>query len=137
MPVSSLANSSARRVVSRAARFLEASQETTAQGRPWRAVDGAKAMDGDSRSKHSGGHEDRRRRPLVSVIVPTHNRPETLAEALQSIVTQTYSSIEIIVINDGGRDVKDVVRQYASQRDIRYIHLLEKKGRSAARNVGI
>jgi len=94
-------------------------------------------MERDGRVKHLGGHEDRRRGPLVSVIVPTYNRPETLVEALQSIVTQTYSSIEIIVVNDGGRDVKDVVLRYASQSDVRYIHLPENKGRSAARNIGI
>jgi glycosyltransferase involved in cell wall biosynthesis len=101
------------------------------------AVEGAKAMDRDRRVKHSGEHEDRRHGPLVSVIVPTYNRPETLAEALQSIVTQTYSSIEVIVVNDGGRDVRNVILRYASQRDIRYIHLLDNKGRSAARNIGI
>ncbi len=48
--------------------------------------------------------------PLVSIIVRTKNRPVLLAEALQSIAEQTYPKIEIIVVNDGGDDVSEVIR---------------------------
>jgi len=52
---------------------------------------------------------------LVSVIVPTRNRPETLGEARQSIAAQTYSPIEVVVVNDGGRDVQDAISRYSSK----------------------
>ncbi|MGZ9148858.1 MAG: glycosyltransferase family 2 protein, partial [Candidatus Deferrimicrobiaceae bacterium] len=48
-------------------------------------------------------------RPLVSVIVPTYNRPEMLADCLRSILHQTYPNVEIIVVNDGGVDVKKII----------------------------
>jgi len=76
-------------------------------------------------------------RRLVSVIVPTRNRPETLGEALQSIAAQTYSPIEVVVVNDGGRDVQDVISRYSSKCSLNYIPLENNKGRSAARNIAI
>lgn len=50
--------------------------------------------------------------PLVSVIVPTYNRPVELAELLESLSRQTFRSFEVIVVNDGGRSVEPVVRLY-------------------------
>ena len=70
----------------------------------------------------------------VSVIVPTYNRPEILKRALKSVAEQTHQNIEIIVINDGGVDVSDVVNQF---ENVVYISKQENKGLPAARNTGI
>ena len=40
--------------------------------------------------------------PLVSVIIPTYNRPDYLKEAIESAVGQTYQTIEVIVADDCG-----------------------------------
>jgi glycosyltransferase involved in cell wall biosynthesis len=47
---------------------------------------------------------------MVSVIVPTLDRPDTLRQAIESILQQTYRDFEIIVVNDGGRDVAALVQ---------------------------
>lgn len=74
--------------------------------------------------------------PLVSVIVPTHNRPEMLREAVSSILHQSLSSLEVVVVNDGGDDLTELLD---SMRDDRIVHLRlpERRERSAARNAGI
>ncbi len=75
--------------------------------------------------------------PLVSIIVRTRDRPELLREALESIVHQTYPNIEIIVVNDGGCDVKPVIDACSEQRSIVCINHKESCGRSAAANSGL
>jgi GT2 family glycosyltransferase/tetratricopeptide (TPR) repeat protein/MoaA/NifB/PqqE/SkfB family radical SAM enzyme len=75
--------------------------------------------------------------PLVSVIVPTYNRPDMLAEAIKSIQEQTYPNIEIIVINDAGEDVKSVVSKLNSKGRITHIAHTRNLGLAAARNTGI
>ncbi len=47
--------------------------------------------------------------PLVSVIVPTYNRPDMLVATIQSILDQTYKDHEIIVVNDCGLEVEGIV----------------------------
>jgi GT2 family glycosyltransferase/Flp pilus assembly protein TadD/MoaA/NifB/PqqE/SkfB family radical SAM enzyme len=75
--------------------------------------------------------------PLVSVIVPTFNRPEMLKETLKSILDQTYATFEIIVVNDYGEDVSNVVNDLNPRGNIRYIRHETNKGLAAARNTGI
>lgn len=48
--------------------------------------------------------------PVVSVIVPTFNRPQYLSKALASVLQQSYRSLQVIVINDGGEDGHPFVR---------------------------
>lgn len=71
--------------------------------------------------------------PLVSVIVPTFNRPAFLAEALRSLQSQTYPNLEIIVVNDGGIDV----RHLCTDPRILYLAHKKSKGPSAARNTAL
>mgnify|MGYP000843546243 FL=1 len=73
---------------------------------------------------------------LVSIIIPTFNRPDLLYEAVKSCVSQTYSNLEIIVVNDGGEDVGKVINSFLDSR-IKYIIHEKNKGLSAARNTGI
>lgn len=54
--------------------------------------------------------------PLVSVIVPTYNRPAMLRDALASIEAQTFQDFEILVINDGGEDVEGIAKEYPKVR---------------------
>ena len=75
--------------------------------------------------------------PLVSVIVRTKDRPSLLANALKSIAQQTYANLEIIVVNDGGQDVRAVVNALAGDIPVVYIHHEKSKGRSAAANSGL
>jgi hypothetical protein len=50
--------------------------------------------------------------PLVSVIIPTHNRPADLRAALHAVAAQTYPCVEAIVVNDCGSPVADVVAEF-------------------------
>lgn len=80
---------------------------------------------------HAGAPADA---PLVSVVVATYNRPELLAASLASIERQTYPSLEIIVVNDGGSDVRDVVGRFPRAR---LIEQPSNGGPAAARNRGL
>ena len=77
--------------------------------------------------------------PLVSVITRTQNRPDYLREAIRSVVSQTYSNIELIVVNDGGKCCKALVKEEATGhiRQFYYQHLEQQAGRSHAANVGL
>ena len=76
-------------------------------------------------------------RPLVSIIMPTYNRPQMLLLALESIVKQTYPNWEVIVVNDGGEDVGNVLSTVFAGEEIVYVRLPKNHERSYARNVGI
>jgi glycosyltransferase involved in cell wall biosynthesis len=76
--------------------------------------------------------------PLVSVIVPAYNAERTISKTLHSVVTQSYTNIEIIVVDDGSEDnTASVVRSF-SRRDSR-IQLFQQPnlGVARARNLGI
>lgn len=75
---------------------------------------------------------------LVSVIIPVYNVNSYLTEALDSVLCQTYSRLEIIVIDDGSTDGSELICDEYSRRDprIRLIHQ-KNQGLSAARNAGL
>jgi len=75
--------------------------------------------------------------PLVSVIIPTRDRPEWLRRAVESVLGQTYPHVETIIVNDAGSDVGDLVQVLRSRGDITYVQLARCLERSAARNAGI
>jgi GT2 family glycosyltransferase len=74
--------------------------------------------------------------PRVSVIIPTQNRHTLLARALESLSAQSYRDFEVIVVNDGGLDVAEVVGRHWGV-DVRLVNHEVNRGRSAARNTGI
>ncbi|MDD1764949.1 MAG: glycosyltransferase family 2 protein [Methanomassiliicoccales archaeon] len=71
---------------------------------------------------------------LVSVIIPTYNRPELLARAIRSAIGQTYRDLEIIVVDDGSQ--RQVVEGVGDTR-VKYLKHESNEGVSAARNTGI
>ena len=75
---------------------------------------------------------------LVSVIIPVCNIQLYLAEAIESVVNQTYSNLDIILVDDGSTDSSGVICDTYAARDsrIRVIHQ-ENKGLSGARNAGL
>ena len=75
--------------------------------------------------------------PLVSVIVPTYNRPEQLVATLKSILAQTYTPVEIVVVNDCGTDVERTISSLNPNRSITYVKHGMNRGLAAARNTGI
>lgn len=74
-------------------------------------------------------------RPRVSVVIPTYNSAATVKEAIESVLAQTYSNFEVVVIDDGSTDeTPSVMRQFGARiRSFRQ----ENQGVSAARNTGI
>jgi glycosyltransferase involved in cell wall biosynthesis len=71
--------------------------------------------------------------PLVSAIVPVYNGERFLAAALDSILAQNYSPLEVIVVDDGSTDRS---AEIAQARPVRYI-FQENAGVAAARNTGL
>ena len=77
--------------------------------------------------------------PKFSIIIPTYNRKDLLRErSLKSLLNQTLKDFEVIVVNDGGEDVSDVIEEYKNKGlNIKYLTYKENKGPSYARNRGI
>ncbi len=76
--------------------------------------------------------------PLISVIVRTLNRPHLLRIALQSLAEQTYSRIEVIVVNDGGENVTKLIDSLGHLFEkFHYVVHEETRGRSSAANTGL
>jgi Glycosyl transferase family 2 len=75
--------------------------------------------------------------PTVSVIVPAYNTAPYIADTIASILTQTYTDYEIVVVNDGSPDTPALEAALAPFRGrIRYI-VQQNRGLSGARNTGI
>jgi glycosyltransferase involved in cell wall biosynthesis len=59
--------------------------------------------------------------PLVSVVIPTYNRAEMLHRAVESVCSQDYKNLEIIIIDDGSTDnTTDIVKGFDDKRIILY-----------------
>jgi glycosyltransferase involved in cell wall biosynthesis len=75
--------------------------------------------------------------PLVSVVMPTKDRPELLQYALESLLSQSYNNWEAIVVNDGGCEIEAIIKKLDPDNRIRYIKLPVSKGHSFARNIAL
>ena len=85
------------------------------------------------------GLRDLMRPPLVSVVIPTHNRAAVLRDALDSVYAQEGLGrdfeLEVIVVDDASTDsTPNLISQYSATK---YIRLPTNRGASAARNAGI
>ena len=75
--------------------------------------------------------------PFVSVIMPTYNKAEYLRLTLTGFQMQTYTSFEIVVVDDGSTDhTREVIESFAEVLNIRAVHQ-KNSGRSASRNAAL
>lgn len=73
--------------------------------------------------------------PAVDILMPTYNGRRYIRNAIKSILNQTYRNWTLVVVNDGGEDVRDILEEFHDDR-IKYI-ITEHKGKAGALNVGI
>ena len=77
---------------------------------------------------------------LVSIIIPTYNRVDLIGETLDSVIAQTYTNWECIVVDDGSTDYTEELLEYYCERDNRIKYVLRpknlKKGANSCRNYG-
>ena len=72
--------------------------------------------------------------PLVSVLMPAFNAEKHIAQAIESILQQTYSHFELLILDDGSTDrTKEIIDQFDDGRIVR-IDLTENQGLVRARN---
>jgi glycosyltransferase involved in cell wall biosynthesis len=75
--------------------------------------------------------------PTVSVVIPAYNQANYLAEAVQSVLDQTYANLEVIVVNDASTDHTDEVMDKYNDPRIKYLVHSENRYAASARNTGI
>jgi glycosyltransferase involved in cell wall biosynthesis len=74
---------------------------------------------------------------LVSVIIPTYNRAETVSRAIDSVLDQSHDDLEVLVVDDGSTDdTESVLESYDDER-VRPIYHETNQGANVARNTGI
>lgn len=73
----------------------------------------------------------------VSIIIPTYNRAAVLITSIQSVLQQTYTDFELLIVDDGSTDNTDIIVESIHDNRIRYLKIPENKGVAAARNEGI
>lgn len=84
----------------------------------------------------SGCHAE----PLVSVIMPVHNGSFFVAQAIESILSQTYKNFEFVIVNDHSQDnTFAIIEKYRQNypKKIKVIHLSKRRGAYGAANVAI
>jgi hypothetical protein len=79
---------------------------------------------------------DKKAEPVVSVIIPTFNRPQYLHRAVASVLRQSFRQLQIIVINDGGVSVSDIVNSFRDPR-LTLIDRRENLGKAYSLNEAI
>jgi len=74
-------------------------------------------------------------KPVLTIVIPTFNRADFLKESIQSVLSQTFTDFELIVVDDGSTDpTREVVREFPQ---VHYVPCPENSGVSHARNLGI
>lgn len=74
---------------------------------------------------------------MISVVLPTYNRANLLIESIQSILDQTYSNFELIIIDDGSTDNTFQIISELGDSRINYVSYPKNQGVSFARNKGL
>jgi len=76
-------------------------------------------------------------KPIVTVIIPVFNRPEQAVEAINSVLCQSFSNIEVIVVDDGSNPTLLLPEAIRDDHRVSIVRLTQNMGQSAARNAGI
>lgn len=73
----------------------------------------------------------------ISIIMPTYNRADTIARAIESVLNQSYTDWELIIVDDASNDnTEAVVNRYRDER-IKYYKNNQNRGANKTRNIGI
>jgi len=76
--------------------------------------------------------------PLISIILPTYNAEKYLSESIGSILRQTFTNFELIIIDDGSTDnTKAILNSYSSEDKRLQCHFCNHQGAANARNYGL
>lgn len=73
--------------------------------------------------------------PLASVVIPAYNREDFIADTIETALAQTYSPVEVIVVDDGSTDRSAEIAD--SYGEVRVVRLPRNGGPSVARNEGV
>jgi glycosyltransferase involved in cell wall biosynthesis len=76
------------------------------------------------------------RAPIVSVVMPVHNVEKFVAQAMQSVLAQTFTDFELIIVDDGGQDGSVAICESLADHRTRIISQ-QNRGLAGARNTGI
>lgn len=76
-------------------------------------------------------------KPSVSIIMPTYNRGYCIEKAVGSILRQSYTNFELIIVDDASTDETPNIISNINDSRVSYFHLEENRGPSGARNVGL
>lgn len=75
---------------------------------------------------------------LISIIIPCYNQGKFLEETLMSVLNQTYTNWECIIVNDGSSDNTEEIAQKWVSKDVRFVYLKKENGGvSSCRNFGM
>lgn len=74
--------------------------------------------------------------PVFSVVIPLYNKQDFISKCIESVLTQSFSSFEVIVIDDGSQDNSEEIVKKIKDDRVKYFHQTNG-GVSAARNKGI
>jgi len=78
------------------------------------------------------------RNPLVSVVMAVYNEERFIGQAIRSILGQTYSNLELIIVNDGSTDgTSEIIQKYCNDNRVRSLKHSTNLGVSKALNNGI
>lgn len=76
-------------------------------------------------------------RPTFSVVTPTFNRRDTLPRAVTSVLSQTFSDLELVIVDDASTDTYATAAVQLDRRRVRVIRNKTNMGAAGARNIGI
>ena len=75
--------------------------------------------------------------PLISVVIPTYNRANTILQSVNSVLNQTYKNIELIVVDDCSTDDTEKIIAGIQDSRVKFYRLEKNSGACTARNLGI
>jgi len=73
---------------------------------------------------------------MISIVIPLYNKESFIAKTIQSVLDQSFSNFELIVVNDGSTDTSEAIVRRFNDARLKVI-TIERSGVSVARNTGI